>query len=323
MDHKTNKISNDSEIIKSVNRSLELLKIGNLQDALFSFEEILKFHYSDLIAESGIKCCKFWIPRIHRFSSVEDGLQKGKLLIEEWNKFEVFIQSIKNIQQKVVNQLMCFIYNEALVSFKKDLINNKIVDIETLFIVAKAYKKMGDYQNSISYFEKIIECDRNNSQVLAELADCYALIDEIKKAKILFREAFFIDPSSIDIKSLESELIQKIIQKTIDNRISKGDLNYWIPVYAKVFNIFNIYRDLLPIEFGKLKQEIFYLEKNFNLSEDGFYKARLLNCYFWLYDYYQIKKSDYKDLVDIENKIKNISIEIYSIFKNQFYHTGD
>jgi tetratricopeptide (TPR) repeat protein len=326
MNHKITKISNDSEIIKSINRSLELLKSGNLEDAVLSFETVLKCRYSDLTAESGIKCAKYWIPRMNKFNVMKNGYEKGKALIEEWKKFENFILSLRNIQQKVITQLMYFVYNEALYSFKDDLNENKIIDIETLFLVADSYKKIGDYKNAIKYFEEILSLDKSNSNTMALLADCYALIDETKRAKVIFREAFFIDPSSINLDSLESELIKMIIEKTKEILHNDIDLNYWIPIYGRALNILNIYRELLPIEYGKIKKEIFYLEKKYyeETVKDLFFTARLLNCYFWVYDYNLIKNSDKKELTEIEGKIKEISEDIYSIFvKNQNYHTGD
>jgi hypothetical protein len=33
----------------------------------------------------------------------------------------------------------------------------------------------------------------DNSNLMSQIADCYALLDDEKKAKLLFREAFFID----------------------------------------------------------------------------------------------------------------------------------
>ena len=50
--------------------------------------------------------------------------------------------------------------------------------------------------------------------MLAELADCYSLCGEDKFGKVLYREAFFADPDSIDLDFLDSELIKCLIEKT-------------------------------------------------------------------------------------------------------------
>lgn len=323
MSHKTNKNQEELDHIKTVNRSLELLKQGNLNEALALFSDILKTHFSDTVAESGIKSCKYWMTRLHKLENMKDGYEKGKSFIDEWKKFETFISSMKNFQKKVTSSLMYFIFNRALESFKKDLVENKVIDIQTSFIIGLCYKKIGDYKNAIKYFEDTIANDHNNSNAMAEIADCYALIDETKKAKILFRESFFLDPVIIESNNLEADMLKTIISKIEEEKIESNEINHWIPIYGRILGIFNIYRELLPIELGKLKQEIFYLEKNYdNFVNDSFYKPRLLNCYLWLYDYHLLKNSTKEILQEIENKVKTISETIYNYLKNNNYQ-GD
>lgn len=308
-------IKNEVDNIKFMNKSLDLLKNGNFLEALNNFNELLKNHYSDAIVDSGIKCCKYWIPRISKFEFMKDNSLKGKTIIEEWKRFENFIGSLKNIEEKVVSNIMYYIYNLALQSFKKDLHENKIIDIETTYFIAVSYKRIGDYDNSIVYFQDILKNDSHNSNAMALLADCYALVDEDRKSKLLFREAFYIDPLNIDFNLLESDIISTIKTKTEEFKIPKEEINYWIPVFGRVYGIFNIYRELIPVELGKLKQEIFYLETNHDkFRSDVFYKPRLLNCYLWIYDYCLIK-SDKTSLFSVEEKIKDISPELYDILK--------
>jgi hypothetical protein len=149
------------------------------------------------------------------------------------------------------------------------------------------------------------------------LADCYALIDEQKKAKVLFREAFFMDPFSIDINLLESEIIQSLINIIEERKINKNELNFWIPVYGRVFGFFNIYRELLPVELGKLRQEIFNLKKDFQEKKDGMIKAKLLNCLLLLFDDVNFRDTNKNKLADIELEIKEISEEIFGLLKNK------
>ncbi|MCK4797218.1 MAG: hypothetical protein KAT05_07535 [Spirochaetes bacterium] len=316
MNSKNDISPNDSEIIKSVNRSLELLKIGQFEEALKDFSIILKKHYSNSIAESGIKCCKYWISRLNKIIQINDNYEKGKKLFEEWKKFETFIHSIRNIQSKVISNIMFFVFNKALEAFKKDIRENRILDFQTSFMIALSYKKIGDFENAIKYFEETLSIENNNSNVIAQLADCYALIDQDKNAKILFREAFFIDPSSIEFELLDSNIITYLVSKILEMNISRKEINHWIPVYGRILGILMISRELIPIEVGKLRKEIFYLEKNLQdeLVKDNIIKARLINCYLWLYDYIKLKKNHKEELGEIDYKIKNISKEIYDIF---------
>ncbi len=305
----------DNELIKSTNRSLDLLRYGKFEEALNSFNLILKLNYSSSIAESGIKYCKYWMPRINKIIQINDNYEKGKTLFKEWKKFETFANSIKNVQKKAITNIMFFILNTALDAFKKDLRENRISDFETIFIIALSYKKIGDFKNSIKYFEESLNLQNDNSNIIAQLADCYALIDQEKKAKLLFREAFFLDPSSIELDLLDSNIITYIITKILESNISKKEMNYWIPIYGRILGIFNIYRELVPYEIMKIKKEILYLENNYKnqIESDNCLKTKLLNCYFWLYDN---TKNRNNELISIEKKIKDISEEVYNIFKN-------
>ncbi len=308
------KIEDDNELIKSINRSLELLRYGKFEEALDSFYFILKSNYLNSTAESAVKCCKYWLARMNKINHINESYEKGKSLFNEWKKFENFTKSIKNIQNKVITNIMFFIFNTALDAFKKDLRKDRLPDFETIFIIALSYKKIGDFKNAIKYFEESIKIQNDSSNIIAQLADCYALIDQEKKAKLLFREAFFLDPSSIELDLLDSNIITYIITKMIESNILKKELVYWLPIYGRILNIFNIFRELIPSEIIKINKEISYIENNYNnqIEKDNCLKTKLLNCYFWIYD----NNKNKNDLVLIENKIKNISEEIYITFKN-------
>lgn len=311
----SNNILNDNEYFKNVNLTLDLLKKGQIEEAQKAFSEILKKNFSNQIADSGIKCCKYWIPRLNKIDQTNDHYEKGKQLFSDWKNFELFMNNIKNFHARVKSSIMFFVFNSALEHFKKDLRENRILDLQTSYMIALSYKKIGDYENAIKYFEEALSIENNNSNVISQLADCYALIDEEKKAKILFREAFFIDPSSIELEDLDSNIITSIISKMLEMRIPTDEMKHWIPVYGRVLEIFNIHRELIPSELNKLKREIFYLEKHFynDIQNDNYLKAKLLNYYFWLHDYLiLINRSD--ELTELEYKIKFVSEEIYNLF---------
>ena len=211
MNQKRKSDNNNTQVIQNMEFALSLLRDGRISDAYDLFITILNEDYSNLIAETGLKICKYWA---NRLSTIENNTpyNKGKMLYEEWKRFEKHLEAQKNISMKVINAIMFFVFNTALQYLKKDIQDNRIVDIPVLFLTGMSYKKIGDFSNAIIYFERVIKNDRNNSNAYANLADCYALIDEDKKAKVLFREAFFIDPFSIDIESLKEDLRNEFSQ---------------------------------------------------------------------------------------------------------------
>lgn len=312
--------SSESQTAHNTELALTLLKDGRIGDSYDIFNDILNEDYSSQIAETGLKVCKYWNNRISDIKSTTP-FNKGKMLYEEWKRFEKYLGSQKNVNMKVINALMFFVFNTTLQYLKKDIQDNKIIDIPVLFLIGLSYKKIGDFSSAIIYFEKVIKHDRNNSDAFAQLADCYALIDEERKAKVLFREAFFIDPYQIDIESLDSQIILTLIEKVKEMKIPEDQIKFWIPVYGRVLNILNIKRDLLAVEVGKIRQEVFQLEQVLYKSgkEEDIICARLINYYLWLYDYYVIRKPDNEITVELEEKIKSLSIKVFTFFKNNLF----
>jgi len=303
-----------SDFLKICNHSLILLKDGKFSEALEAFNYILKNKYYNSIAESGVKCCKYWIPRIHKINDLNKN-KKGEIILETWKKFENFISSIKNIDKKVKENIMYYIFNKALDSLQ-DCIKNDILDFQTAFIIGVSYKKTGEYHKAVYYFMKSLFFNNNNPNAMSQLADCYALLNEEKKAKLLFREAFFIEPNSIDVELFDSEIINTLILKISELGIDKNELAYWIPIYGRVFGIFNIYRELLAEEIIRLKKETINIERIYKNEEDNKKsQLKLLNNYFWLYDYKNIYEKNNDELLIIEENIKKINEPIFNIFK--------
>jgi tetratricopeptide (TPR) repeat protein len=318
MSYKNTDFSNSPESTLTASDALDLLREGDFKGAQESFTLLLQQNHANSIAESGIKCCKYWIPRIQKIETTPGGFQKGTLLIDEWKKFESFQKSVKSISAKVVSSIMFFIFNHALETLIQDMNRTTMVDSQTLSLIAFSYKKIGDFKNAVQYFSEALQSESHNSYIMAQLADCFALIDDERKAKILFREAFHIDPSSIELELLDSNIINSIIIKMREHGVKQKDLKYWLPVYGRVFNVFSIMRELIPVELARLKQEIFQLEKDLQSGanrHESWLQAQLLNCYLLLYDYGQ-HSNNTEMVISITGKIHVVSDEIYQILIN-------
>ncbi len=310
--------NNDNEFIKILSNSLEMLKGGRLNEALDGFLSLKGnlSHQADEVVNSGIKCCKYWINKFDQINKNEGtDYEKGITLIDELQTFE---KNHLNENKKVMNSVISSVLLKVIGLLKEDLgLGLNSDSVKSVYLIALSYKKIGDYKNAIKYLEEVVSKDKNDANAIALLADCYSLISEADKAKVLFREAFFIDPSIIDLTKLESNLILSLLSNMKVYDFKYEDLVFFIPVYGRVLGFFNVYRELFPVELKKIENEIFVLESAMKDTVDNNQKrARLLNCYLWLYDYYTIKKSE-ESILLIENKIRNISVEIYEYLKKQ------
>ena len=170
----------------------------------------------------------------------------------------------------------------------------------------------------MEYLEACNHQNPDDPQILAELADCYAFVDEVKAAKAFFREAFFIGPEKINVSSLESRMMQRLVRSLSDMGFSGPDMAEWIPVYGVVFGILNVKRELRSLEYGKLKQSIFSLESHLISEEphESYVEPRLINRYFWLIDHY-ISSGDPREKVDeVLSRIRELNQSIYDQYTN-------
>jgi tetratricopeptide (TPR) repeat protein len=185
-----------------------------------------------------------------------------------------------------------------------------------LLLLGRCYKGVGNYDQALDFLEQAVRIKREDAETLAEVADINALLAETKAAKALFREAFFLDPSKIDVRSLESALILQLREKVSSMGHDDEMLCEWIPVYGYLWGVFSVKRELKQMEVGRLKHSIFSLEAECgaNPSRREALKPRLLNRYFWLIDHYEKNREDASLIEETLLKIKVTDPDIYKMY---------
>jgi hypothetical protein len=210
-----------------------------------------------------------------------------------------------------------FVYSRALFFFEGLLGSHaNLHDHGLLLMVGRCYKGLGNYDEALNYLEQAVRIKREDAETLAEVADINALLAQTKAAKALFREAFFLDPSKIDMRTLESALIIKLRDKVSALGYRDDELCEWIPVYGYLWGVFSVKRELKQMEVGRLKQSIFSLEAECAAkpSRREQLKPRLLNRYFWLIDHHEISREDPSLIEETLLKIKVTDPDIYNMY---------
>ncbi len=298
---------------------------GKIREGLFTeaeeyLEQALEVNFEHPRVLSALKCCKFWKERIDRLNMFHRDYDRAGFLLESWGKFLEFSTRLTDPLEMELHALRQWVFGTALVNYKRVLRDAESQDPEILLQIGRCYKGMGEYEKALEYLETVGQRSKEDPAVLAELADCYALVNETKAAKAFFREAFFIGPQKVTFTYLESGLIVKLIERLKDMGYAGRELAEWIPVYGVLFGIFNVKRELRPLEYGKLKQSIYSLEKQIDGDheepEDAYIVPRLLNRYFWLIDHFVISKENRERIEEITQKIKALDAEIYDQYIN-------
>lgn len=282
----------------------DFLRKGDIEAASHELEEALSYDLENADIIFTIRCTQYWAERIKGIMSISSPYERGDTLIREWKEFQVHIGSGN---EQSLYAVKCGIFNLALESFRTLLDDcNSIQYADILYKTGLCYKKLGDYETALKFLNDANGRVPQTASIVAEMADCYALCGEEKIAKLLFREAFFIDAQKIDISFLESELITGLIKQVEDSGYSGNVLKEWIPVYGVLYGVLNIKRELRVIEACKLKQNVFALENELKEAgcEPSLIIPRLINHYFWLVDYFVNTNVDRMRVDEIMLKIK-------------------
>ena len=317
---------------------------GNLANAITNFSKAIELNpnYSEAYNKRGLAYFTFGNPRLLKLAiedykkTIELNPNYAEVYFNLGNLFSAGFLKEKEYEQAIqcydtailINPNYIEAYNNrGVVYYELRKYQEAISDAEKAIEIdpnhetayrlrGECYKKLGDYENARTYLTEANRIYPNLGSVLAELADCYSLCGEDKIGKVLFREAFFVSPDDVDMDFLDSEIIKCLVKITDEKGYSGKTAQYWIPVYGVLTGIFNVKKELSSQEVAKLKKDIYALE---NENKDPscnreLLVPRLLNCYFWLLDYYALAKENNSKISEILLKIKILDSSIYESY---------
>jgi tetratricopeptide (TPR) repeat protein len=301
----------DDPLFVKQSRVYKLLEEGNFEDAIALFDNILKENPNYPGAHDGIKIARFWLAKRNRLSRYENAYDKGK---KEWNDFERHMSknNIKHGRSTVAVQK--YIFSDIIESFTKTYNEEEIPDTGVLTQIGDCFKKLGNYEKAINIYEYARSFNNEDPSLMSKLADCYFSIDETSKAKVLFREAFFLDPGQIDLECIESPFIHMIHEKT-KKQIENPEISlFWLPVIAEISGAFNVKREPKKEETEQLRERIQRLENEYitNRKKRPYIEPQLLNHYFWLIDTLKMTGGSKKEIESSLQRINEINPKIFA-----------
>jgi len=296
--------------------AVNCISIGDLEKA----DKIFKMLRSKEITDSRVKTdtmyVEFWLSRKPKYQETGDHYKRGIFILRQW---KVFLDYIKDREPdgKVFSAIKTRIFSQALHSFSRFASESRISDSATLFHIGVCYKNIGNYMEAIQSLEKANSKKNSDAAVLSELADCYEMVNQTRLARLFFREAFYIDPQKIDLDGLESLMINQLATGVRNMGYSGDALKEWIPVYGVLKGLFDIKRELRPLEAAQLRQSIVTLETAINDGENvELFIPRLINRYFWLLDFYDIIGNNSGARDATLKKIRDLTPAVYELYTN-------
>jgi len=296
--------------------SYNLFSDGRFKEAQGLLEEAHSQDFDNQEIQSALRAAGFWLQRLEFLDTVEGLGFKGDYLLKQWNHYfrnyrNNFRHSLENGSLKIKR----WVYNSALDFYRKQAAETS--DPFFLFKASRCYKALGRYEDSKKILETAFSWSGKNipSPFLAELADIYALMGESEPAKILMREALYIDASAVDTDNIEAPVFKKLFNK-VASVIDREDplFNDWVAVYGTVWEVFDVKRELTPAEYGKLKQDIYSLKSELRENSSSANLPKLINHYLWLIDYYKAAGAGRSAIDEALINIKLLSPDIYKHF---------
>ena len=302
-----------NEVAHLVNRANMSFREGAFSEAIGMLERALRLDVEHASIASALKCATFWQDREPRLAAITDPSERAEYLEQQWALFQPFVGRLEDVSERTVFDIKQYVMTECLRGYRNLLsAHPEEEDADLLLRIGRGYKGLGDYEHAIDHLERASQLQRQSPTILAELADCYALINENRYARVLFREAFFIGADAIQLDRLEAPVIRRLIAAMRKADRPVEELSAWLPVYATLHGVFSVKRELKPLELGRLKQSIFAMEREVAGGEaPPETTPRLLNHYFWLIDQYVGTGEEKPRISEVLAKIKDLDRQVY------------
>jgi tetratricopeptide (TPR) repeat protein len=303
----------ENEIIQILNKVYLSFKEGQFKEASLLLEKALEIDFESTDVTNALKAANFWLEREDRLATISGAYEKGEYYLGQWKVFSGFVSRMERLSERCLFNIKYYIFGSALAYYLSLYNETELSDPEILFRMGRCHKCQGNYESAIRFLELASQHRREDAAILAELADSYSLVNEDRAAKVFFREAFFLDGQAVELSYLESPMILRLLEKSKGRFGEAGpELQEWLPIYGTIYGLFNVKRELRPLELGKLKQAIYQLEREIGGQKDSRLVPRLLNHYFWLVDHYLNSGEDRKKIEEVLSKIKELDPEIYN-----------
>ncbi len=310
--------SDETKTEHLLERANDAIRACDLETALSELESALSLDFDNDDVIAALKYVNFWRERERQVAVIGHEFERGQYLLDQWPIFDAFMRRVGERCEPCLQALRQYVFGTALQAFVRLFSESENADPELLLRIGRCQKGLGAYDRAVQYLEAAAAERPGDAEVTAELADAYALVNEVAAAKAFFREAFFLEPQRVHLELLESQMIRALADKVAEFGVEGEELLEWLPVYGVLFGVLNVKRELRSIEYGKLKQSIYALERELRegRSQRGLVEPRLINRYFWLIDHYVSTGEDAGKVDEVLLKLRALNDRIYRQYTN-------
>ena len=335
------------ETIESkLKKAYGILESGDAAEARQVLSEALEIDLESREAAFAFWCCSFWADFLERArasqpKSAQESKKIGEEIVSQWGIFSETLEEdgrAGSIVQRAVYSTQTAVFTNALSFFtlaqkfldeeaeggddgerRQKSRDESLRHAEVQHFLGLCEKELGNYDSALYHLKAANDLKPSDPRILAEMADAFALCGEAKNAKVLFREAFFIDAQKIDLLFLNSELIRGLVERVRERGYSGNELLEWIPVYGILYGVFNIKRLLRADEVTQISNDVRTLMNETKVpgNDKRTLVPRLINMNFWLIDNYaRSEEANANDRIrECELSIMLLDEEVYRLYK--------
>lgn len=304
-------------IADALESTLEAFRAGDFGRAEVEADAALAIDFEDPEVQAALKCAVFWKERMARAAALPAPESRGDYLLKEWQGFlSRFRAHLDAPFEGGVSAIRGTVLDRAANAYLEQLeFEEEPRKPDLLIKAARAWKGNGSYDRSLECLDRMLQARPDDAAALAEMADCLEAVGDTGKSRLFFREAFYLNAQAIDIDQLQSAVIRELAAQLSAEGLTGADLREWLPVYAVIRGVFNVKRDLKPLELGQLKQGINSLKAELHgVSSRPLSLPRLLYRYFWLIDHFFSVKEERSKIEDVLLNIKLLDQKIYELY---------
>jgi tetratricopeptide (TPR) repeat protein len=313
----------DDPLLTGINEVYQHIEEGHFKDAIRQLDNLMDINPDYPGFAEAYRTAKFWSNRMNELTGLSRGKQTADFLMREWEDFKVYADTNRMIDSTAYLSVMKHIFFNASEHYKiafkeqESMADNfdLLLNLGMCFIILKEYKA------SIETLEYARSSNRNSARLNSLLGEAYFNLNEISRSLLFFKEAFFINPSEIDLTPLKSKPILNLIALVNEKKPDAGDIREWIPVFGFISDIFYARRNINSEQIEAIKREIYTLEKNLHIlskekAKESNIIPRVINKYIWMLDFFRFQNYDYESITEIKNRLIQLDSGIFeSYFK--------
>jgi tetratricopeptide (TPR) repeat protein len=312
----------DDTLLTGSNEISSLIESGDFAQAVLKGDLLLARdpHYPGL--EALYRAARYWQVRADESLRKSEGIDRASFLMEQWESFTEYADEKGFIDSTAFIASRKFVFFTAAEHYKTAFHQNQTERFGNLLNLGICFMNLGEYRHAIDAFEYAKSSSKADAKLYSLLAESYYHIGDIPKSLLLFREAFSLDPASIDMSMIKAKPILDLALLAKRIRPQSRDEREWIPIAGQISDTFYVKRQINTQQLEGIKKEVYTLEKNYqSLSPEqrdiSPVTPRLIVRYLMLFDYFTFQNYNYENASQIRERLIEIDKGIFmDYFKN-------